>query len=286
MIETQEIRAWIERAGLPDLPVTGSCSIGRASANQLVVQDDKVSRKHAVIHRQGENQYWLVDLGSSNGTYLNGRRVAQPVGLEDGATIQIGACVMRFRLRNPAGFSAGETAERTVVDIRSADCWLLLADIEGSTRLAQAVSAEQLAVITGLWFRHCKQVIEGQGGTINKYLGDGFLAYWTAAAADGERIREALAGLRTLQDSGQPSFRVVLHRGIVSLGGTPSMGEESLAGPAVNFAFRIEKVAGALAQPRVASRPAAEALGPGFATGSLGDHTVTGFSGSFELFSF
>jgi len=55
--------------------VTGNCSLGRAVGNDIVLVDDRVSRRHSTIHAQGERELWIVDLGSRNGTYLNGRRV-------------------------------------------------------------------------------------------------------------------------------------------------------------------------------------------------------------------
>ena len=53
------------------VPVGATCGIGRSSRNDLVLRDDLVSRSHALVHQQG-GEYWLVDLGSSNGTKLNG----------------------------------------------------------------------------------------------------------------------------------------------------------------------------------------------------------------------
>ncbi|MBU6402370.1 MAG: FHA domain-containing protein, partial [Verrucomicrobia bacterium] len=58
------------------------CSIGRSSKNSLVLDHPAVSRRHALIHAQG-NERWLVDLGSSNGVQLNQRRVRLPVRLKD-----------------------------------------------------------------------------------------------------------------------------------------------------------------------------------------------------------
>lgn len=280
------MRAWIERAGASVLPVQGSCSIGRATNNQLVLRDDKVSRKHAVIHQQGDNEYWLVDLGSANGTYLNGRRVAQPVPLSDGASIQIGSSLLKFCQKSSETVMAGELAERTLMDIRSAPSWLLLADIEGSTQLGQSISAEQLPIITGRWFSNCKQVIEANGGSINKYLGDGFFAYWPAAEADREPLLKALEELKALQREGQPSFRMVLHRGMVFMGGAPSMGEESLSGPEVNFIFRMEKLAAGLQHRCLLSAAAVEGLGGKLPFESVGEHPVPGFVGQFEFFAF
>lgn len=286
MNDSRETRAWIEPAGAATVPVQGSCSLGRATSNQVVLRDDKVSRKHAVIHRQGENEYWLVDLGSSNGTYLNGRRVAQPVLLKDGALIQIGSAQMKFRQKSTDTTNSSELAERTLMDIRSANCWLLLADIEGSTELGQSMAAEQLPAVTGRWFSNGKQAVEGHGGTINKYLGDGFFAYWPEGEAGREPVLKALEELKRLQTAAQPPFRIVLHYGQVFMGGAPSLGEESLSGPEVNFIFRMEKLAAGLQHRCLMSGPARDSLAGHVLTEPQGAHAVPGFGGRFEFFGF
>lgn len=64
-------------------------SIGRSSANEVVIVDAEVSRRHArIVHRA--EQFALEDLGSTNGTFLNGHRVTHLTALQDGDLIDIG----------------------------------------------------------------------------------------------------------------------------------------------------------------------------------------------------
>jgi len=63
-------------------------SIGRWQDNDVVIDDRWVSRYHAQIRREGE-QYVIQDLGSKNGTLVNGQRIAAPTGLADGDEIQV-----------------------------------------------------------------------------------------------------------------------------------------------------------------------------------------------------
>jgi phosphoserine phosphatase RsbU/P len=64
-------------------------TVGRSARNDLCVEDPFTSRLHAELRRQAD-AYWLSDLGSANGTYLNGMRLAQPSQLHDGDRIRIG----------------------------------------------------------------------------------------------------------------------------------------------------------------------------------------------------
>jgi DNA-binding winged helix-turn-helix (wHTH) protein len=63
-------------------------SIGRWADNDVVVDDRWVSRYHARICRQDE-QYVIEDLDSRNGTFVNGRRIAEPTVLADGDELQV-----------------------------------------------------------------------------------------------------------------------------------------------------------------------------------------------------
>ena len=74
--------------------VSGRIVIGRSSGCDLVVADDTVSRRHAALELT-EGAWRLRDLGSSNGTWVNGRRAAD-VEVWPGDELQLGAA--RFQL--------------------------------------------------------------------------------------------------------------------------------------------------------------------------------------------
>lgn len=70
-------------------------TLGRFEDNDVVLPDRLVSRHHARIRREG-SQFMLEDNGSTNGTFVNGERIARSHLLQDGDTIQIAP---RFQLR-------------------------------------------------------------------------------------------------------------------------------------------------------------------------------------------
>lgn len=279
--------AWIENGPKGPLAIQGSFSIGRSSSNELALEDRKASRNHAMIHEQGDAEFFIVDLGSSNGTYVAGKRVVQPTRLTDGVEIQIGETHLTSRqpvVQDSSFFE--ESGSGTLMDVRMVRSWLLLADLQGSTRLSQEMPAEELARLTGRWFSECRQVIERHGGAVNKFLGDGFLAYWPATRTDLDLLIQGLLALKQLQASSAVAFRIVLHQGSVILGGGPTMGEENLSGPEVNFTFRIEKLAGGLNCAAMMSAAARTHLDGRLVTTSLGQHPVSGFPGTPEFFAF
>jgi adenylate cyclase len=278
--------AWLETAAGQQTPVSGSCSLGRATTSTLVLNDDKVSRRHAMVHAQGEGEFWLIDLGSANGTYLNGRRVTAPCRLHDRDRIEVGGHRFTFHQHQTTQIlSPDATTERTIHDVKSMTCWLLIADIEQYTQFLQKVAADEVSTLTGRWLADCKQIVEDNQGAINKFLGDGFFAFWPVnEGASASDVAKAFNALKALQARETPRFRLVLHYGKVFVGGG-SINEESLMGGEVNFIFRMEKVASRLGLPRLLSEAANAEIKSLLATAEEGRHPVPSFEGEFLFFT-
>ena len=83
----------------PDLPASGDVyavssrqqviSVGRGSECDVVLDDERVSRRHATIRLLGSRAV-IEDAGSTNGTYVDGVRIEGPTELAEGATIRLG----------------------------------------------------------------------------------------------------------------------------------------------------------------------------------------------------
>jgi diguanylate cyclase (GGDEF)-like protein len=74
----------------------GTAVIGRGPTVELRVEDDGISRSHARI-RAETGRAWVEDMGSRNGTFVNGNKVTNPIELRDGDKIQVGrSTVIRF----------------------------------------------------------------------------------------------------------------------------------------------------------------------------------------------
>ncbi len=75
---------------------TAAMTVGRATDNELSFDDASLSRKHARVHRNG-NRLEIEDLGSSNGTYVNGHRLTARVALAPGDLVRFGE--VQFRVQ-------------------------------------------------------------------------------------------------------------------------------------------------------------------------------------------
>lgn len=76
--------------------LTGSVDVGRDEACAIRLVDSYVSQLHARLY--GENAAWYVeDLGSTNGTFLNDQRVAAPVEVHAGDVVRVGKTVLELR---------------------------------------------------------------------------------------------------------------------------------------------------------------------------------------------
>jgi hypothetical protein len=76
--------------------------LGRSPSNSVAIEDETVSTQHARLSFQA-GQWWIEDLGSRNGTRLNGLEVTAPLVVTYGDHIQIGAVTLELRADPPDG---------------------------------------------------------------------------------------------------------------------------------------------------------------------------------------
>jgi hypothetical protein len=78
-------------SGLPagsQFTLVANGTLGRTEPNSIVIPDPAVSARHCrLTFRQG--QWWVEDLGSANGTYLNGKRVTDAAAVRDGDSVEV-----------------------------------------------------------------------------------------------------------------------------------------------------------------------------------------------------
>lgn len=87
----------------PLLPVT---SIGRAPGNIVVLTKAYTSAEHALVSRRGR-QWWIEDLASRNGTWLNGVKLDAPAVISPGDVVRIGGTELKLELASSADGRVG-----------------------------------------------------------------------------------------------------------------------------------------------------------------------------------
>jgi pSer/pThr/pTyr-binding forkhead associated (FHA) protein len=102
--------------------------IGREDTD-LEIDDDELSRRHAVVRRHA-NRLQVEDLGSTNGTFVDGNRIAEPTLLGGGAEIKIGTTVM---------------VVEGVLPVGSSESGRELGDARNVTRVSPSVGSPQAA---------------------------------------------------------------------------------------------------------------------------------------------
>jgi pSer/pThr/pTyr-binding forkhead associated (FHA) protein len=69
--------------------------IGRDNSNDIVINEPRISRNHAIVTDQGNGSYEIKDLGSTNGTFVNGERVTQKI-IVPGDKLEVATCLVNW----------------------------------------------------------------------------------------------------------------------------------------------------------------------------------------------
>jgi adenylate cyclase len=247
--------------------LTDSSTIGRSSDAVVPVSDPRASRRHALIRRQADG-FWYFDLGSSNGSFINERRVTTAQRLQPGDLVRVGDLAFRFEgSEESAGGDTGATAQPTLIGARTRQVIVLVCDLHEFTLLSERLPPDQLAPVIGSWYAEVVEVLGRHGATLDKFIGDCALAYWLDTSFNARRDALLAAGqLQQVSDQVQcrheealrragVRFRsgAALHLGPVAYGAI-SAGEITLLGDAVNLAFRMESLTREFARPVLVSR--------------------------------
>lgn len=287
--------------------LANNCAIGRDENNDLVIDDKLVSRNHALISLLSGKQYYLTDLGSSNGTFLNGRPITIPVIIKSGDEIKIGPA--RLTLDCPPDLAEltppalDNTSIHTVLDFASQTVAILVVDIRGFTHLSETIPTTALARFIGSWFRDLSQTIERCGGTIDKFIGDAVLAYWVQSPGSTDpsfaiaplTVAQELLQLaetfhtKLAQEYPTQQFRIGcgIHTGQASFGNVGNVaGRDFTAmGDCVNVTFRIEALCREKARSILVSQAVKELASAAFQFEDCGLSQLKGRAERVHLFS-
>jgi adenylate cyclase len=279
--------------------------VGRARNNDLILDIANVSRFHAVFTASTSGVV-LSDLSSKNGTFVNGRRIITPVGLESGDVVDIGPAHISVQMHfGGEKFESETILQATEIDhaMKKGIVTVFVADIRNYTRLTEALPEGDIAEMLNLWFDHASEIIEKHGGEVDKYIGDCVMALWRGSDSDaknlaGEAVKAGIALRRATQklsDSAawihRKSFpwscRISLNTGNALIGtvGKRGIQDFTVLGDAVNVAFRLDKIGSRLGHEFILTVSTAEYVKDAFALKKLGEHAVKGKTQAIEVYT-
>ena len=244
------------------LPLVGKTywTIGRGKDNDFVISDNCISRNHAILQSMGTGEFFLIDLGSRNGTFVNGRRVSIPVTLRDTDRVTFGKTDVEFHCpsASPQTQNARNNAERetmTSVLHERRLMSVMVVDMRDFTVLTRQLNEEMLSSLIGNWFRQAGDIIRDAGSWVDKYIGDAIMAIWFHGQAEAKKeellqIFQAASDLykMTAELSAQYPLPFPLRIGtgintgyaMVGNTGSDDHPDYTAIGDTVNAAFRLE----------------------------------------------
>ena len=227
-------------------------TFGRDKNSDIMFTDPHVSRNHSMIRRVGHNDYYLIDSGSANGSYVNRLRITAPKLLRSGDCITIGQTELLFTQDvkvkdNTDSLPMIDTLITDTPEIRQIT--ILVADIRGFTSLSERVNIRTLSKFMNAWFHQVSNAIYSNGGIVDKFIGDCVFACWETEPGQKKSVEQALRAAydisRITRELGQNYSEIAeeirigvgINTGAASLG----VGQDNTAmGDAVNVAFRLE----------------------------------------------
>jgi len=270
--------------------------IGRSPECTVIVPDPRVSRRHAMIRWQ-DHGYWYFDLGSFNGTYLNGTRVTAARKLSHGDVLDLAGHQLRFEQDGGGDGSAEALGGATMAFVRSTPVIVLVSDIQGFTALSEKLTPDDLAQVIGGWYANCETILARHGATVDKFIGDCVLAYWTQIIPEARHAAlraagELIGACHSIQAAREELFAsightfqsgVALNIGKVAYGGM-SQGEFTLVGDPVNLTFRVESLTRHSGYPALVTSDFLKDWPEGYAfCENAGTHQVKGREQSVEI---
>lgn len=242
--------------------------LGRSPDSSIRLQDNGVSRQHATIRRDG-GLYWISDLGSANGSFVNDVAITTARALRHGDRIQLGTCLFAFETDEGEhdGHSASSSSmmHTVALPVKTVKATLLVGDLRNFTSLSAQLSAEEVAAMLREWYAQCEQVLKSRGAIIDKFIGDGVFAYWAGDSIEVRKRATEAARILSGPEAGNSPVRKALREerglevhchiglnvGDVALGAM-GRGVNTAVGEEVNVTFRIESLTRKLQVPVLA----------------------------------
>ena len=232
--------------------------LGRGPANDIVLPYSWVSRKHTLVQQEKTGIFHIMDMGSSNGTYVNNKRIHSPTVLNNGDLISLGKTTIRFVHfieQNAPPPETEATLDMTIAYIQKETVTILVCDIHDFTSMSEKLGNQVVSKLLQFWNKKVGAIIQDHEGLVDKFIGDAVMAVWAGGSVDSgirNALRAALEISATTRKIGEsiPGLKGELTIGAAINTGEAMMGNMGVAGhrdstvigDVVNVAFRLESM--------------------------------------------
>lgn len=206
-------------------------------------------------------EFYLIDLGSRNGSFVNSRRVSVPVTLQSGDRLTFGQTELEFycpsiehNTEPSLGMDSQEFTATATLHVRRLIS-VMVVDIRDFTVMTRQIDEKVLSEVIGTWFRCAGDIIREYGSWVDKYIGDAVMAVWIHGVQgvshdEMVRISRAVSALHKMTSHLHEKYPLPfplrigagINTGYAMVGntGTGDRPDYTALGDTVNAAFRLE----------------------------------------------
>lgn len=235
--------------------------IGRSKSNDIALDQTWISRQHAMLQVEENGTFNAIDLGSSNGTFVNGRQIYTPTPLHSGDLVQIGTkttltFLQDYKLPTLGQQNANDNEdEKTVAFLEKEQITILICDIRDFTSLSEKIGDKEISDFLKIWGQKTNEIVNNCNGTVDKFIGDAVMAIWAGSKSMKQNINYALSCTariaklteelgRTIKDAPWTlKIGAALNTGEAVVGniGVDGHRDYTVIGDVVNVAFKLEE---------------------------------------------
>ncbi|MBN8548699.1 MAG: FHA domain-containing protein [Deltaproteobacteria bacterium] len=267
-----------------------SIRAGRDYDNDIVIDDDTVSRTHAQFDCSSFGVV-VTDLTSRNGTFLNGVRLTSMRDLSSQDVVDIGPAKILFSLRSAEALQRNPTepGSRTkTAQLKPVSVTVLVARVHTYREMLDQLGLPRVEAALNAWTNKLQDIIFRYGGRTDKTIEETTVALWVGEkpALQAERAAEVAKAIaahnelaaRTASGSNsiawQASAVIATGGGLSgSVGAQQEVSRFTLVGDPVNFAFALEEEVKNFGKSILVDEQTAQALPAAFNARLLGHST-------------